>query len=53
MLDVGWHVGSPFYSESTVNFSPELIYRVRRTPIINSFEHTKNGRIIFVCVAFL
>jgi hypothetical protein len=53
MLDIGWHVGSPWKSGSTVNFNPEPTYRVRPTPIINSFERTRNEITIFACVALL
>src|SRR5450631_3636854 len=52
VLDVGWHVGSPSRRKHG-KFQPRSTYRVRTTPIINSFERTRNETTIFACVAFL
>jgi hypothetical protein len=52
VLDVGWHVGSPS-RRKLGKFQPRSTYRVRATPIINSFERTRNETTIFACVAFL
>jgi hypothetical protein len=52
MLDVSWHVGSPSRRKHN-KFQPEATYRVSWMRLINSCERKKNGRTIFVGVAFL
>jgi hypothetical protein len=50
VLDVGGHVASPSVWKHAKS-SLDLTYGVWRSLIVNSCEHTKNRRTIFVCVA--
>jgi hypothetical protein len=53
MLDVGWHFGSPSQRKHGKSQPRASLLLMMARSCINSFERTRNNRIILVRVAFL